>query len=212
MNLPHVELLLLAQTAPAASPSATTAPADAAMIPLLALKRWFGSATLASPIGTPSKVAVWAWLTGLGGLLVMAILAQGPAKAFAQLLDLGGLMRLVSAGIGRLKRSGRLVAILLAATVVSWTAWQTPLHNVQEKKEDLALLLKSKSRAEFAGEQGTLAALTPLRDLLDMGDNLILLVATATLVFKFSADRWGRYVCPDGQRTGGRPVQPAARP
>ena len=102
-------------------------------------------------------------------------------------------MRLVSLGVGRLKRSGRLVAILLAATVVSWTAWQTPLHNAQEKKEELSLLLKSKSRGEFASEQGVLAALTPLRDLMDMGDNLVLLVAAATLVFKFSADRWGRF-------------------
>jgi hypothetical protein len=205
LNLPHVGLLLLAQTPPPASPSATTAPADAVLIPILALKRWFGSVTLASPIGTPSKVALWAWLAGLGVLLLMAILAQGPVKAFAQFLDLAGLSRLVSLGIGRLKRSGRLVAIVLAATVVSWTAWQTPLHNVQEKKEDLALLLKSKSRTEFAGEQGTLAALTPLRDLMDMGDNLVLLVGAAALVFKFSADRWGRFDDPSvrGRAAGG---------
>ena len=84
--------------------------------------------------------------------------------------------------------------------MISWTAWQTPLYNKQEKKEDLATLLKSKTRAELATEQGWLAALTPLRDVLEQGDTWILLLGASALIFKFSADRWGRFDDPTRSR------------
>jgi len=192
--VPNLAGLLLAQAAPGANPSgATTTSSDASVVWVLALKRWYGSLTLSSPEALPSRAAFWLWLAGIGGMLLLAITAQGPVRALAQFFDLAGLARLISAAIGRLRRSARLVAILLGATVVSWTAWQTPLHNRPEKKEELGLLLKSKSRVEFSAEQGVLAATTPLRDILGLGDTLVLLVAGAALVFKFSADRWGRF-------------------
>lgn len=191
MDLPtRLASLLLAQAPPAAPTAANT---DAAAVPIIALKRWYGSLTLSSPASLPTRVGFLAFLAGLAGLLMLAILAQGPRRALGQFLDLAGLARLVSGGMARLRRSGRMVAVLLGATVVAWTAWQAPLHNRPEKKEELALLLKSKTRLEFAGEQGGLAALTPFRDVLGLGDTLVLLVGAAALVFKFSADHWGRF-------------------
>src|SRR4051812_30898559 len=110
--------LLMAQVTPPPSLSTTTGTeADALSIPVIALKRWYGSLTLSSPEAFASRVAFWSWLAGLGGLVLLAIVAQGPRKAIGQLLDLPGLARLVSAAIGRLRRSGRLVAILLGVTV-----------------------------------------------------------------------------------------------
>ena len=204
MNLLWLAASIVAQEvssggAATSKPAATTVAADAAIVPMLALKRWYGSLTLSSPEAVPGKdmlwsaVTLWSGLIGFAALVFLAILIQGPRRALGQLLDLRGLVRLISAGISRLKRSARLVALLLGATVVAWTAWQTPLHNVSDKKEELALLLKSKSRGEFAMEQGVLAATTPLRDLLGLGDTFILLVGAAALVFRFSADRWGRF-------------------
>ena len=194
----------------AANTAATTVSSDAALVPILALKRWYGSLTLSSPEAVPSQDALWSALTlgspliGFAALVFLAILIQGPRRALGQLLDLPGLARLASAGIGRLKRSARLVAVLLGTTVVAWTAWQTPLHNVSDKRDELALLLKSKSRGEFAVEQGILAAVTPLRDLLGLGDTFVLLVGAAALVFRHSADRWGRFDdSPGGGRSSG---------
>lgn len=187
--------LLLAQTqtqATAGGPAAS-ATTDASAVPILALKRWFSSLTLSSPSALPDRLGPLAFLAGLAALLVLAILTQGPRRALGQFLDLAGLARCVLGGMARLRHSGRMVALLLGATVLAWTAWQAPLHDRAEMKEELALLLKSKGRVQFAVEQGGLAALTPLRDLTGMGDTLVLLGGAAALVFKFSADRWGRF-------------------
>lgn len=192
MDVLRLAGLLVAQITPPPATPGPSANTDALAVPVIALKRWYGSLTLSSPDALPNRTGVVAILAGFGALLLLAIVAQGPKRALGQLLDLPGLARLVSAAMGRLRRSGRLVAILLGATVVAWTAWQTPLHNKTDKKEELALLLKSKSRGEFAVEQGVLAALTPLRDVLGLGDTLVLLVGASAIVFKFSADRWGR--------------------
>lgn len=162
-----------------------------AAVPLLAFRRWYASLTLSSPEPLPSRFGLWAWLLGLSALLVLAILAQGPARALRQLFDVPGLVRLLAPALGRVRRASRLVAVLFGAMVLSWTAFQAISFSKPERKEDLAALLKTKSRGEVAVEQGELAALTPLRDLCGLGDTLILLVGASALVFKFSADRWG---------------------
>ncbi len=189
--------VVLAQADPAGGagnvPAAPGAVNDAASVAIISLRRWFGSLTLSSPSSFPSRYGFLAFLAGIGGLLLLAIAAQGPRAAIGQFLNLRGVLRCAGEGTARLKRSGRLVAILLAAMVISWTGWQSPMYNRAEKKEELALVMKSKSRLEFAAEQGSLTALTPFRDLVGLGDTLVLLVGAASLVFKFSADRWGRY-------------------
>lgn len=173
--------LLWAQ-APAPDPSA---------VPLLALRRWTTSLTLSSPEPVPSQVGLWAWLLGLAAALVLAIGFQGPRRALGQVLDLPGHVRLAALALKRLGRAGRVVAILLGATVVAWTASQSLHYNNESRRDDIATLLRSKGLSELALEQGILAALTPLRDLAGLGDNLVLLVVGATLTFKLSADRWG---------------------
>ena len=185
--------LLLAQVDPLATPSAPAVTTDAASVVLISLERWYKSLTLSSPSALPSRTGWIAFLAGVAGLLLLAILTQGPKRAIAQFLDLAGLSRCLSGGIARLRRSARMVAILLGITVISWTAWQAPLHGRVEKKEELALLMKSKTRLDVAFEQGSLAALTPFRDLVGLGDSLIFLAGAAALAFKFSADRWGRF-------------------
>jgi len=160
-------------------------------VPLLAFRRWYASLTLSSPEALPNRFGLWAWLLGLAALLVLAIVAQGPGRALRQLLDVPGLFRLMATALGRVRRASRLVAVLFGAMVLSWTAFQAISYSKPERKEDLAALLKTKSRGEVAIEQGELAALTPIRDLVGLGDTLILLIGASALVFKFSADRWG---------------------
>lgn len=204
MNIPDLSSWLLAQAIPNAPvPSAATESAEFVDITALVLKRWYGSVTLASPWTSPSGWTIAAWLLGMAALLFLVVLIQGPRKALGQLLDVPGHIRLLAAAIGRLKRSTRLVAILLSVTVLSWTAWQTPLHDRPAKKEELTLLLKGRDRGELALEQGFLAALTPYRDLMALGDSIVLLVAAGVLIFKSSADRWGRYQGASERSTGG---------
>jgi hypothetical protein len=163
---------------------------DAAMVAQSALRRWFGGLTLSGPEPLPSRTGLWALLAGLGGLLVLALVVQGPWHAIRQLLDVGGHLRIVAASLRRFRRAGRLVAVLFGATVLSWTSWQARLHAQPERLEELVILRKTKTLGEMAFEQGMLAGLTPLRDLLGMSDILVLLIAVAIVVFKRSADRW----------------------
>ena len=164
---------------------------DEQLIPLLALRRWFWSQTLAAPTSTPGGQALWAWGLGLLALLVLAMIAQGPARAIGQAIDLPGHLGLVGAALERLKVSSRLVMIALGAAVISWTSSLLVRFRRPSALEDLLALTRSRSVTELAVEQGVLAALTPLRDVMSLGDTLVLLAAATAVVFKFSADRWG---------------------
>ena len=158
---------------------------------LLALRRWYASLTLSSPDPAPNRFGFWAWLIGLGVLLIVCLVAQGPRRALGQLFDLPGHFRLASAALLRLRRSGRLIAVTLGATVIAWTASQALSYTKPERLNDLATLKSTKSLREISVEQGILAAITPFRDVMGLGDNLLLLVGATILAFKLSADRWG---------------------
>ena len=94
-------------------------------IGLLALRRWCGSLTLCSPRSAPDLHGFWALLAGLGLLVLVVLVAQGPFRAFRQILDIPGHIRLVRDGTRRLRRSGRMVAALIGFTVLSWTGAQS---------------------------------------------------------------------------------------
>lgn len=175
--------LLLGQTTPAL--------ADPDAAPLLALRRWYSHLSLTSPESAPSSHALWAWVLGLLTLLVIAVIAQGPVKALGQLVDIPGHFRLIGSALSRFRRAGRPVALLLGTAVLSWTITQFFSYNKSDRLDDLNIFTRSKSLGELAFDQGTLAALTPLRDVAALGDILILLVGATVLVFKLSADRWG---------------------
>ncbi len=174
-----------------AQAQAPTPGIDPARMPLLALRRWCSSLTLSSPEVYPSLFGLWAGLTAVAVLLIVILMVQGPRKALTQVFDVPGLWVLLSAAVGRLKRSPRLMAILLGTAVIAWTGWELRGFSNTERLEDLAILLKNKSLGEVAFEQASLAALTPLRDVAAMGDLWPLLVAATLVVFKLSADRWG---------------------
>ena len=160
---------------------------------LLALRRWCSSLTLSSPETVPSLNAVWAFAAGLCVLLCLAILLQGPFAALKQLFDLVGHVRLVHKAAWRVWHASRLVSAVIAFTVLSWTASQALVFAQESRKSDLLLLTKSRGLGELAREQGMFAALTPLRDVAGLADNLPLLVFATILVFRasFELPGWG---------------------
>ncbi len=133
---------------------------------------------------------LWAFLAGLAVLCVVAMVFQGPLRALQQLLDIPGHAALVRQATRRVWRATRLVSALITFTVLAWTGSQT-LNFLAERtdrgKTDLALLTRSRDRVELVLEQGTLAGLTPLRDLAGLADNLPLLICAVYLVFRLSS-------------------------
>jgi hypothetical protein len=166
------------------------APTAPGTLSLLALRRWCASLTLSAPDPIPRPFGLWAWLGGLAALLLVALVAQGPLGALRQLLDVPGHVRLVAAAIRRLRRAGRLVAVVLGVTVLAWTANQAIAFSRSQGEGDVLSIRKTKGLGELAIEQGVLAALTPMRDVFGLGDTLLLLIIAASLVFRVSADRW----------------------
>jgi hypothetical protein len=160
---------------------------------LLALRRWCSSLTLSSPQAAPSLHGLWALLGGLAALLVLAVLFQGPFVVLKQLFDPLAHARLIRAAAHRVWRGGRVVSIAIGFTVVSWTVSQAWVFTQEGRRLDLVMLTRSRSLSELAFEQGILAALTPLRDVAGLADNLPLLVVAALLVFRVSFDLpgWG---------------------
>src|SRR5262249_44753682 len=102
-----------------------------------------------------------------------------------------GHIRLVRKAIRRVWRAGRLVAITIAFTVLSWTVGQAMVYYQESGKADLLLLTKSRGLGELAVEQGMLAGLTPLRDVAGLGDNLPLLIVAVIVVFRASIEPRG---------------------
>ena len=72
----------------------------------LALRRWCSSLTLSSPQAIPSLHPLWIFLAGLVGLVILAVLAQGPIRVLQQLFDLAGHARLVQKSSRRLCARG----------------------------------------------------------------------------------------------------------
>jgi hypothetical protein len=167
-----------------------TTAAPSSLAPL-ALQRWLTSLTLSSPEAVPSLFGLWSWVLGLGALLVVAIVFQGPARALRQVFDIAGHVRLGSQALGRLQRSGRMVAVIIGITVLAWTVGQMAVFRLPQGKEDLIVLTKARSLGELAVEQGIMAALTPLRDLCGLADKRLLVILATLLVFRAASDRWG---------------------
>lgn len=183
--------LLWAQAAGAgAGATSTSGVSNPAALASLAFRRWCAGLTLSSPEAAPGLDGLWAFLAGLAALLLLALLWQGPLLALKQVADLPEHLALVSRSARRVWRAGRLVAAMIALTVLSWTGSQT-LGFVADKtdrgKADLTHLSRSRGRLELAYEQGVFAALTPLRDLAGLADNLPLLVCAVYLVFRASS-------------------------
>jgi len=188
----------VAPSAGAASGMGAGAGAGTGSLLLLALRRWCGSLTLSPPSLSPGSVpgGVWALVLGLGALLAVALVAQGPARAIGQVLDFPGHARLLAASLDRFRRSGRMLTWAIGLSVVAWTANQTFAYAVPAGRDDLVLLAKGRRTIDLAAEQGALAALTPLRDVVGLGLMIPLLIGAAVVLFQFSTDRWGSTIRP----------------
>ncbi|WP_254053254.1 hypothetical protein [Singulisphaera sp. GP187] len=168
---------------------------NANALALLSLRRWYSSLTLSSPESVPSLFGLWAWLLGMATLLIVVMAFQGPKRALGQLFDFPGHFRLIAGALIRLRRSGRVVAVTIGMTVLAWTVSQIRTYHLAQGKDDLILLTKSRGLGELAVEQGILAGLTPLRDLVGLADNFPLLLLATIVLFRVSAERWsGPYV------------------
>lgn len=172
--------------------------APAVSLALLALRRWCGSLTLSSPSPAtgPISAGLWAWLLGLLALLVVVLVAQGPSRALGQLFNVPGHVRLLGSAIDRVRRSGRLLMVVVGVTVVVWTSSQTISYGVPSGRDDELILIKGRRLTDVALDQGYLAALTPARDVVGLGLAMPLLVAASVVLFQFSTDRWGSGVRP----------------
>ena len=131
-----------------------------------------------------------------GGPDGLAMAFQGPGRAIGQLLDVPGHARLLGAAIERVRRSGRLLAVAVGVSVVAWTVNQTFSYSVPTGRDDLMLLTKGRRLVNVALNQGELAAMTPLRDVVGLGLVIPLLIGAAVVLFQFSTDRWGSGVRP----------------
>jgi hypothetical protein len=154
----------------------------------IAVRRWFGSQTLSPPQVVPSIEPLWAFLLALSALLIVSMGSQGPVQAFRNLFDLPGHFDLFRKALRRVKRAGRMVAIVIAFTVIAWTASQGLTYQQNSNRLDLISLTKSRGSIELALEHGFLAMLTPLRDVAALGDNVALLILAAVVVFRATID------------------------
>lgn len=184
---PGSSLPLIGLWAQATAPG-TTGPT--ALAPL-ALRRWYASLTLSGPGTAPDFSGLWAWLAGLAGLLVLAMVVQGPVTALRQLVDVPGHLRLVVDATRRTRRAGWMLAVVIGSTVLSWTGSQAFTYRLDSARDDLVLLTRTRGVGELAMEQGVLAALTPLRDVAGLGSNLPLLALGTVLLFRLTAESWG---------------------
>jgi hypothetical protein len=124
----------------------------------------------------------------LAVLLVVVVVAQGPVRALGQLFDIAGHIRLFRDSMRRIRRAGGVVAALIGFLVVSWTAAQSLVYYRESGRNDLLSLSRSRALGELAAEQGILAALTPLRDVTGLADNLPLLVVAVIMLFRASIE------------------------
>ena len=195
-----------AQTSDVYAGGAGTATAGASSIlntlPMLALRRWFASLTLSSPDTVPSWHALWLWLGSLGALLLLAAFFQGPRRVLGQLFDVPGNARLFSAAVARLKRSPRMISIVIGTMVLSWTGSQAFSYRSEQGHDDMVLLSRARGLGELAVEQGIFAAVTPLRDVGGLGNNLPLLLIAVFVLFRSSVDVWGGVPPPPGKSRG----------
>ena len=172
------------------TPTPIGSSADPIAVAVVALRRWCSALTLSSPEPVPRGWGFWAAFGSLGLLLVASVILQGPVKALQQVFDIPGHFRLWAASIRRLRRAGRFISVMIGATVGQWSLTQLCYWNDANRLAEWNLLRKTKTLGELSVEQGFLAALTPLRDVVGLSNNLFLTIAAGVIVFRYSAERW----------------------
>lgn len=189
---------LWAQTIGPGGVSATPTADSPVLVAILALRRWCASLTLCPPEAAPGPISplLWSWMSGLGGLLLIAAVIQGPRRALAQLFDVPGHLRLLREAGARLRRAGRMIAVVVGISIVSWTLSQAAGFARPQGREEVLLLLRGNTATDVAIGQGLAAALTPLRDVHLLGMMGLVLFVAMVVLFRFSTDRWGTTIRP----------------
>ena len=185
--------LVFAQAQPAAP--------NASSLYTLALRRWCSGLTLSAPQVVPGAHGVWAFIAGLSALLVLAVLCQGPLLALKQVLDLVGHARIIrtAARAGLARRAGghdrdRLYRCLVdGQSSVGISPRESSARARRRSQAGPCHAHQIARLGELATEQGVLAAVTPLRDVAGLADNLPLLIIAAIVVFRaaFDLPGWG---------------------
>src|SRR5262249_51465831 len=113
-------------------------------------------------------------------------------------------IRLLRDGMRRMHRAGGVVAAVIGFMVMSWTGAQAFVFYRESGRTDLLSLTRSRRLGELAAEQGILSALTPLRDVAGLADNLPLLVVAVIVLFRASIEpqRAGEPSLATGQNRG----------
>ena len=185
---------------PGPPPTTSAGPTSVLM---LAVRRWYSGLTLSPSEPYPSLNGLFGWLIGLAVLLAVAAVAQHPWPMLKQLFDVPGHFRLLSRSMGRLKKSTRMIGIVFGMAVLTWSGNQALTFKGPQGREDLASLLRGRSLSSLAFEQGILAGLTPLRDVIGLGSFIPLLIAGTVALFQFTSDKFNsvhRVLSPRGGR------------
>ncbi|MDX2038891.1 MAG: hypothetical protein SFX72_19755 [Isosphaeraceae bacterium] len=132
------------------------------------------------------------FLVALGILFLVVLGLQGPRKLFSQLIDFGGHRAAFRRGMAIWRRSGWVLGVSLASTVVAWSTNQALLFMRPEGREDLAVLLKGSTLSQAALENGILAGVVPLRDVVQLGSIIPLLFLGAFIVFQHGSNNNSR--------------------
>jgi hypothetical protein len=166
--------------------STNTASADAM---LLALKRWVAGATLTSPDTVPSPdFQSRFWLIGLLLMILVSLIAQGPRRFIAGLLEWSSVRQLIHLSFKRLRSRPIVPVVLGGMWLVSWTTSQMLQYDSPSGSDNLQMSLRTKTLPVFSLEQGVLAALTPLRDLSNLADCWPLVAAAIFLSFQYTSN------------------------
>ncbi len=150
----------------------------------LGIRRWFGSGTLSPSTPTPDLSALGVTVLSLFLLFLLVGIRQGFGRALGQLFDFPGHLRLVKAAADRLRKSSRIVAVAIGATVLVWTSDQMLTYSQPRGSDDLRLLTKSRGLGELTFEHGVYATVIPWRDVFSMGDYLPLAILAAVIIFQ----------------------------
>ena len=183
-------------------PSPTTSAAPTSVL-MLAVRRWYSGLTLSPSDPFPSFNGLLGWLIGLGVLLAVAAVIQHPWPMLRQFFDIPGHFRLLSRSMGRLKRSTRMIGIVFGMAVLTWSGNQALTFKGPQGREDLTALLRGRTLSSLAFEQGILAGLTPLRDVIGLGSFIPLLIVGTVALFQFTSDKFNsvhRVLSPRGGR------------
>ncbi len=155
---------------------------------ILALKRWVGQITLTNPqtTSTADYLARY-WLIALAAIFLAALAVQGPKRFFAGLFRKSEFDHTLRSGLRRLRARLLVPMAMLGLVLCSWSTSQLLQYGKTSNLDALQLSLRGKTITAFALEQGSLTAITPLRDLFGLADIWPMVAAGLFCGFRYAS-------------------------